>query len=247
MSLAVFILFNVVWMLAGFLTGITSFGGNIVAIPIMTLFTGARDAIVYGCIAGTAIFLGLGLIYFRRIPWRETVSLGLCGLLGVPVGVYILRNLPPRLILLVAGICIALFLLWQIFAKIFVKNEHPISSIYCIPFGFLSGVMMSAIGMGPPALGLYAYLRHWDKETALSGVNMALSIEMLAVIPSHWLANLLTPSLFYSGLWLAGAGFIGILVSIPVERRVNIRIFRILLLVMLGLSALMLLIRSALG
>ena len=46
---------NVVWFLGGFINGVTSFGGNLFAVPLMTLAMDAKDAIVLGCIVGTAI------------------------------------------------------------------------------------------------------------------------------------------------------------------------------------------------
>ena len=51
----VFFYINIVWFLAGFINGVTSFGGNLFAVPLMTLVMEAKQAIIFGCITAYLI------------------------------------------------------------------------------------------------------------------------------------------------------------------------------------------------
>lgn len=236
-----------IWFLSGLLHGLTSFGGNMVAIPLLTLVMPAREAIVFSCLSGTAIFLGLGFIYRRTALWLEIVSLGLSSLAGVPVGMAFLQQAGPRLLMLAAGSCLILFLLWQFVSRRLHVAEAAFARWWCLPFGFLSGVMMSAVGMGGPPLVLYAYLRRWSKESTIGGTNLAAAISMLAILPSQWRAGLYGPGLFQAALAGAFFALLGIAASVPLARRINALLFRRLLLMMIGLSACMLLVRACLA
>lgn len=82
---------NVVWFLAGFINGLTSFGGNLFAMPLMSLVMDAKDAIVFGCLVGTAITVTIALFYHRDLPKREFVLALVSSLAGIPAGMAILK------------------------------------------------------------------------------------------------------------------------------------------------------------
>lgn len=239
-----FLYFNTLWFLAGFVTGITSFGGNLLAIPLIALVMPPREAILYGCLSGAAIFLGVTLPYIRQIIWKETVILSLSTFPGIPLGIWFLGNAGPAAILLAAGACLCIFLFWQFIGSKLNRKETPVPIWASVPFGFCSGIMMSAVGMGGPPLVLYAFLRHWPKEETIATVNMVSVIIMLVVVPWQHGAGLLTPHLLKMGATGAIFGFIGIAASIPVLHRMNIVLFRRLLLAMLSFSAIILIVRG---
>lgn len=235
---------GITWFLAGFLTGVTSFGGNLIAIPLITIVLSARDSIVVSCLDCIVVFIALVFIYRKAILWRETLWLGVCGLAGVPIGVWILGHASSRFLLMAAGISIGLFLLWQFFANRLHFSDEPISMLFCIPAGFLGGVMMSSIGMGGPPIILYSYLRKWGKENTISSANLAVGLMMFGIIPAQWQASMYSPQLLRFAAWGAVFAVLGTIASIPFERRMNIVFFRKLLLATLALSALMLIWRA---
>lgn len=235
---------NIFWLLAGFVAGVASFGGNLVAVPFNTLVVEPRIAILSGCISGTAVFLGLCLFYWRHILWKETVYL-LCGATaGIPIGIAFLRSAGGPAILLAAGVALMCFLGWQLFSGRLGARKTPMVIWLAFPFGCVSGIMMAAVGMGGPPLVLYAYLRQWGKEAILGTVNAASLAFMLVVLPWQYFSALYSSFILELGLQGALAAFAGICLSIPVVSRINLGLFRKLLLFMLFLSACMLLVRA---
>ena len=247
MTLPLFLYITITWFLAGVLTGLTSFGANLFAIPLLTLVMPAQDAILLGCMSATAVYLSLGLLYCRAAHWAEICVLGLTSLLGVPLGVSFLNQAGPRLLLLGAGCCLVLFLLWQFLAAFLHRTEVPVSRWWCVPLGALSGVMMGAAGMGGPPFVIYAFLRHWSKESTICGTTLSSSFSLLALLPAQWAAGLYTAPLLKAALLGALFGILGIAASVYIIHKVNARLFRRLLLGMLALSAAMLLVRGCLA
>lgn len=237
--------FCVIWLLAGLLSGLTSFGGNLFAVPLLTLALAPREAILFGTLSGSAIFLGMAVVYSRHILWRETAILTLSALCGSPLGVWFLANAGARALLLAAGGALALFLAWQFGAHLLHRSEEPLPLWCAAPFGLVSGIMMSAVSFGGPPLVLYAFLRRWPKAETLGTVN-AVSIAIMAcVIPWLGLKGLFTGDLPLLGLAGSFAALVGIALSVPLARRLPAEIFRRLLLAMLVLSCLMLFWRGS--
>lgn len=242
--MSLYLYYNFFWCLAGFVAGVTSFGGNLVAVPFITLVMDPRDAILSGCVSGTAVFIGISLVYWRHALWGEALRLTLGAAAGIPLGVWFLGKSGASAILLTAGGCIILFLCWQFFSERLHRAEKAISSIYALPFGLVSGILMGAVGMGGPPLVLYSFLRRYSKEETLGTVNVASVAFMALVLPWQYFSGFYSQHVLNLGLMGAVFAFCGIAASIPVVRRVNIRIFRLLLLGMLAISAITLIARA---
>ena len=110
----VFFYVNVVWFLAGFINGVTSFGGNLFAVPLMTLVMEARESIIFGCIAGTAITVSIAVFYHRELPKLEFFLACLSNAAGIPAGMFILNVAPARAIFFATSAMLLLFLVWSV-------------------------------------------------------------------------------------------------------------------------------------
>lgn len=232
------------WLVAGFIAGLTSFGGNLIAVPPNTLVMEPKSAILAGCISGTAVFFGLTVFYRKFIIWKETLLLVCGAMAGMPFGIIFLKFSGARAILLAASLALTSFLVWQFFSARLGKTSIAISPLYAIPFGLVSGVMMAAVGMGGPPLVLFAYLRQWSKNCTLGSVNAASLAFMLFVLPAQFLNGLFSPYIIKLGLWGMLSAFIGIYLSIPIVKKIDIQFFRKLLLFMICISAIVLFWRA---
>lgn len=235
---------SIIWFLAGLLTGLTSFGGNLFAIPLLALAMPMQDAILLGCLCGTVMIVALATLYHRWALWGEILCLGLASIPGVLLGVAFLQHAGPRLLMLASGGSLVLFLLWQYMSGRLHVGEEPISRWWSLPLGFASGIMMGAVGMGGPPFVLYAYLRHWSKESTIGGGSLTAVLTMLAVLPAQWEAGFYTLPILRAALLGGLCSVGGILASVPLVHRIDAGLFRRLLLIMIALSALMLLVRG---
>lgn len=242
MSTILLIYSSVVWFFAGFINGVTSFGGNMVAVPFLSLVLDPRQAIIFTCLTGTAITASIAVLYFGSLLKKEFFMATACCAAGVPAGMWVLKVAPVKLLLFLAGAIITLFLVWQFVAKrLGRKTQIP---LWCIvPAGLLSGVLLGCVGMGGPIMAMYGVLRGWSKEASLSMLNSMAALSMFFLIALQWSQGLYTPEILEGSAWGIPCTIAGVLVSLPVIRRMDPHIFRLGLLGMLALSAGMLFYR----
>ncbi len=163
----VFLYINIVWFLAGFINGVTSFGGNMFAVPLMTLVMDPKDAIILGCIGGLGITTSITVFYHRNLPKLEFILACVSSIVGVPFGMILLEIAPAKAVLIGCGCILLLFLAWQAVAgRMHLTFAIPMWTI--VPVGILSGILLSSTSMGGPILAMYAVMRGWGKEVTLS-------------------------------------------------------------------------------
>lgn len=239
-----YIYFCFIWLVAGLLTGLTSFGGNLFGVPFSSFIYSPRDSIVAGCIIGTTISLALSLIYIKSVVWKDTLLLAVCALIGAPLGVYFLEIAGDKLLLLAAAFGILILLGWEALSKFIKIKETAISRIWAIPGGLISGVMMSALSMGGPPLVIYLFFRNLNKKELISTVNMAATLMLAVILPIQYFSGLFSKNSFSLGAMGSVASILGILISIPILKLINLKIFRLMVIIMLVISAIILLARA---
>ena len=238
-----FLYINVVWFLAGFVNGVTSFGGNLVAVPLMTLVMDAKTAIILGCLVGLGITLPIAVCYHRELPRLEFMLSCLGSVAGIPLGIVILKAAPARVILLACGSILLLFLFWQ-FVSGRMHGSFRIPLWCIVPMSVVAGILLGATSMGGPILAMYAVMRGWNKEVTLSMLNTLAALVLICLIPAQGWSGLYTPEILHMALWAIPCAVAGVLMSIPVIRRLNARVFRVLVLAMLAFSTVMLFVKG---
>ncbi|MBR3880947.1 MAG: sulfite exporter TauE/SafE family protein, partial [Mailhella sp.] len=228
---------SVVWFFAGFVNGVTSFGGNLVSFPLMALVMDTKEAIIFVCLTGTAITISIAILYRASLPKLEFCLATAGGAVGVVPGLWLLKVAPVSLLLFLSGTILTSFLVWQLMGKR-LYQERRIPIWYALLLGFFSGFFLGCTGMGGPAIAVYAVLRHWSKEETLATVNTMAAVSMLFLAGLQWWQGLYTPVILQGAAWGMPCCVLGVLISLPVIRRIDAQLFRKGLLAMLAISAL---------
>lgn len=237
-----------IWFFAGFVSGLTSFGGTLLAVPLLILIWPAQKAIVAGCVVGGFMAIYLVFLYHRFLRRQELLSLFLGLAPAVPLGVIVLNHASSRLLLFGLGLVLCLFLFWQILGRRVFSPQKRLSQIAALPFGALSGFLQGATGMLGAPIGIYAFLRHWGKEETVANLNLVavggLAVWLAAQLAFGYYRNI--PP-FYDLLADAFFACLGIRASVPVLGRINVQGFRRLMIVMIAFAALACFARALLG
>lgn len=191
--------YNLLWFCGGFVTGIASFGANLFALPFAALLLPPREAILLGCISGTAVAAFMSVIHARHVHWGDVALLTAGALTGIPFGVWALAHAGSRALLLGAAFCLGGFLFWQWLPG--GNRRPPVGSWFALPLGVASGVMMSAMGMGGPALAVYVHWRKLEKEAALGAVNVVSVVITAVTLPWRYWQGLYDGVETGLGLW----------------------------------------------
>lgn len=228
---------------AGLIIGLTSFGGNLFSIPLMSWIVNGRDAIVIGCLAFAPFTIIMPLIYYKHIIWKDSIVMGITGLIGAIPGTWLLARIPVKILMLLAAGGIILFLAWQI-ARIYLEGLNLKIPVWAsIPCGFIGGIISGTIGMGGPPVVFYTYLRGWDHPTTVGSLSITFFLANLGIFYGQWAEGLYTPEVIKLSLYAAVGAAAGFMISIPIARRVSVSLFRKMVLGMLSICAVILIWR----
>lgn len=233
----------VAWFLGGFVHGVASVGGGMVAMPIVTSFTGAREAILISCLTGLAIPLALAVLYRRHILRREVLWLTAGCIPGVPAGVALLTVLSGPVLLFGVGVMLIVFTLWQTLSHSVrtTLSFHPAAAFLT---GFAGAFVTACTSLGGPILVMYAAFRGWKKEQTLASTSMFFNLMNLGLIVLQWKAGLYTADLLCAVSLSLPCAVAGVLISMPVVRVMPQKTFRKVLLLMIFVSGILLLSRA---
>lgn len=175
-------------VLAGYTVyGLTGFGANIVAMPLLVLVFPLRFAVplmlVFDLVAG----LLLGLRNHRRADWREMRRLIPWLLVGMLAGVTLLARAPEHWLLLLLGVFVSGFALWSLVRH---ALHDPVSPRWAAPAGLIGGAFTAMYGTGGPIYTMFLARRLADKTR----LRATIGVLVLGTAATR-------------GLLLAGGGF----------------------------------------
>jgi hypothetical protein len=198
------------------------FGEALVAVPLLALAIPVEVAAPVAVLVSITVALIVVLQDWRHIHLRSAVWLVLPTLLGIPLGLLVLKTVPEHVVKALLAVIIIGFSLWSLIphAPFELKNERLAGL-----FGFLAGILGGAYGMNGPPLAIYGSLRKWapaNFRATLQGYFLPAS---LAGMAGYWVAGLWTPIVNRFYLLSLPAVFLGIYLGRVANRRMNARQF----------------------
>ena len=165
------------------------FGGALFSMPLLTLVVGIEVAIpLYGLVGWTTALMVMGTSWREaklRLVWR----LMLGTLVGIPLGVVLVRHLPSPLLVQGLGIFLIAFGLYRLLAL-------PVPPLYRLSwaylFGLIAGVLGGAYNTGGPPVVVYATMNRWPPETFRATLQSTFLVTGLGVLISHGVGGLWT-------------------------------------------------------
>lgn len=217
------------------------FGIGVASFPLLLLLLDPQTAVVV--VNTVSLFMFSLVIWQTRhyLPVRQVIPVAAAGLLGVPVGIYVLRDADASILrIAIAGLIIALTLLAAVNRRWSLPKSMPLG----IGAGFVVSVMLNAFGVGG-ALMVLAWLSHRMSSHALRG---SLSLYFLVVegagVIGYGMAGLLTAE----RIQLIGVSVVPVMLgfgaAMLILRRINEVMFRRLVLVAIVATSLMVLARE---
>lgn len=235
--------FFFIWFLAAFITGVSGLGGAMVAVPLLSLFIDLHTVIpVTNCLV-VVLCLEIGYIYRNDLLKKDLNGMLIGSLPGLVLGTYILMIIPAPVLLLSIGIVMAGFVLWQFLHKIPSKPGTP-SSLKAMFAGLISGILTTSISFSGPPCAVYALHIRWTQKQTLATLNTFAALSSILGVITYAFTGFLSQELLF---WIAlgtPAITLGILLSIPVNRYINVRLFRMILLIVIGFGGLSCIVKS---
>jgi hypothetical protein len=167
------------------------FGEALVAVPLLALLLPISVAAPVAVMASITVALIVVAQDWQKIHVRSAARLVLPTLLGIPLGLTILRTGAEAV---VKGALATLIILFSAYSLLGGKRRQLGDDKFAWLFGFGAGVLGGAYGMNGPFLALYGSLRGWSPQhfrATLQGYFLPASV---AGFCGYWLAGLWTPA-----------------------------------------------------
>ena len=231
-----------VFVFAGALVFCTvGFGIGVTAIPPLLLLVDPQTAVVL--INTVSVFMFSLVIWQTRqhIPLRRTLPIIAAGLVGVPVGILILRDADSALLrIAIAAFIIALTLLAALNTRWTLPKSMPVG----LSVGFVVSVMLNAFGVGGALLALALLSRRLSSRALRGSLSLYFLVIEGAGVVGYGVAGLLTEQrillIGVSALPVA----LGFGVALLILRRINETMFRRLVMATIIITSMVALVKE---
>ncbi len=222
-----------IFLVAGFVQGLTGFGSALVAIPLLSLIIDIKAAVPLCILNGLVITIYLALHLRRHLDRRKILPLVLGSIPGVVVGATLLKRVDSDIIRFCIGLLLVSYSLYNLLAR---PRPFGLARGWGWVAGFLTGAIGAAFSAGGPPAIVYSTLAGWKKEeirATLSGFFVANGIVTAAVHALTGVSSLATVQLFFvtAPFVLLGTA-LGSRVTSRIDQRIYLRIIFAFLVVM---------------
>ena len=213
---------------------LSGFGYSLMAVPLLSLLIGPKDAVALSSLSGMA---GTALMAFRlrRRADRPVVRRLLIGaLLGMPIGIVALRRVAPDpLQIAVSVVVLAAVVLLATGYRL--RSESPRVEVVT---GFASGMINTSIGVGGPPVVLVLQAAEHEQHAFRATTVTYFFLCNLVALPLFFASGVVSSSTWAAGVVAIPAALLGTLAFERVAFRIQAEHFRPLVLGLLVVSAL---------
>jgi len=157
------------------------FGDALFAMPLMSLVVGVGSATPVMGLVSLMVAVAALIPSRRHLDVAAVKRLLIGSMVGIPVGVLLLKRVEEQLLRVGLGLSVTLFGLYMLSSP---RIPELRDRRWAFPFGFLSGCLGGAYNIGGPPIVLYGAMRRWPParfRATLHGGFLPASI-VIAVI-----------------------------------------------------------------
>lgn len=215
------------------------FGSALVAMPLLALTVGVQTAtplVAFVMLTTTGVMLWGS---WRHVDLHATWQLVVSSLVGIPIGVLILKAAPEAWVKGLLGV-------FLITSSLYVLLRPPLRSLerhgWAYVFGFVAGVLGGAYNTNGPPLVLYGALRRWSPERFRATLQGYFVPATVFIWVGHGLGGLWTPQVVKLYVLSLPLVLLALGLGIKLNHRIPARRFeRLLGVILIGLGLLLLL------
>ncbi len=186
-----------VWVVATLIRSVLGFGNALIAMPLLALFLPPR--VVTPLVAMTAMVMVAIMLAqsWRGICLRSAAHLIAGSALGIPLGLFFLKELPAAMIQLVLAVVVFSFSLYKLLHP---KLFHLDTDRWAWVAGFLAGILGGAYNTNGPPVVIYGTMRGWTPERFRATLQGFFFPTGVMILLGHYLAGLWTREVYQYAL-----------------------------------------------
>ena len=198
------------------------FGEALVAVPLLALVIPVEVAAPVAVLVSITVALIVVIQDWRQVHVRSAGWLVLSAMLGIPLGLVLLKVVAEPIVKAGLAIVIIVFSLYSLLTR---RHRELTNDAWAPVFGFSSGILGGAYGMNGPPLVIYGSLRRWSPERFRATLQGYFLIASLIGMAGYWLAGLWTPAVSRFYLLSLPIVIVAIFLGRMMNTRMNARRF----------------------
>lgn len=223
----------VIFLLAGFVQGVTGFGSVLVALPLLSLFLDVKVAIPLCALNSVVITTFLALRLRKYLDWKKILPLCIAAIPGMIVGVTLLKRVSSESLSIALGVLLVVYSCYCLLVKVRQRRLHPVWSYLA---GFSSGAIGAAFSAGGPPTIIYATLNDWGKDEIKATLSGFFLFNSYLSATAHAVSGLTTvtvlTSFLYSAPFVLAGTVLGSLCYGRIERALYLKVIFVFLFLM---------------
>ena len=218
-----------------FVQAASGFGLALVSMPLLVGLIGVRTATPLVAMVAITAEIFLLFRYRHALSFTAVKRLSLASILGIPLGVTILREVDGGIITTVLGIIVTGYAVYALSTPHLPLLRQP---GWAYGFGFLGGILSGAYNTSGPPVIIYGTCRRWEPDAFKGNLQAYFLLNSLFTLAAHMISGNFTAVVWQNYLWaLPGIG-VGLVVGRLLDDRLNSVQFRkvvLALLIILGI------------
>ncbi len=213
-----------------FVSTTVGFGLGLIAMPLLLTVIPLETA------RPLMVLIGMTAQVFTVWRYRKGLRIGslsllaVAGVVGIPLGVYLLPLIPEDIALAALGVLIISYALYALIGPTLPQLRWP---GWAVVAGFTSGVISGAYNAGGPPVVIYGDARRWTPVEFKSNLQSFFFFKAIVLFVSHVTAGNFTRTVFVDYLVVLPGIGLGLLLGFSLDNRIDAQLFRRLALFLL--------------
>jgi uncharacterized membrane protein YfcA len=197
---------SVIFLLAGFVQGMTGFGSALVAMPLLSLCIDVKGAVPLCTLSSVVITTFLAMRLKKHLDWRKIFPLCIAAIPGIFVGITLLKKVDSASLSIGLGVLLIAYSCYSLLVKSRPRTIHPAWSYMA---GFLSGAIGAAFSAGGPPTIIYATQSDWNKDEIKATLSGFFLFNSYCNATAHAVSGMTTVSVLSLFLYAAPCVLLG--------------------------------------
>lgn len=225
--------------LAVFVQSVSGFGSALVAMSLLPLVVSIKVATPFVALLLTLVEIYLLLHYRHDFKWNSIWRVIVASVIGVPIGLFFLKQVNEKTILTALGVLVTGFALYALLNIRLPKLSHP---AWGYVFGLVAGIIGGAYNTSGPPIIIYGNCRGWKTEEFKSNLQGFFVVSSFAIVIGHIFSGNFTSEV-WGYFWLSiPAAALGIALGTRMDKYISGEVFRKIVLVLLAIIGLRLIV-----
>ncbi len=212
------------WFVAAFVSGLCGIGAAAIATAIQITVMPVQTVVLVSCLTGLSVGLVMSLRYFRYCRWKTAMLMFGGTIPGSLLGLFILQYAPAHILEIFVGIMLIFCTAGMaLFKNVSLLRESTAASIVV---GMIGGMLGTCVNIDGPVVAIYGLQAGWQPLIFLGTTSIYFLLRILVTCTMQASSGLYTTEILHYVFFCVPFVVLGILLSMPVVKRVNAETFR---------------------